>query len=274
MDEGEGFLAVKSLRRDGAQAADAMDALRTGVLDAVVVQGLFTPLECARMVAELEANIAGFEVTEFPGPFKSFFYGRNLNLNSPELTDYFAAAAQFERALGKFTDDVGVDVCNRITQLLGELDAGRPFLPAPGPDEQTHFFTTFRGHRPGGYIPAHFDNEQRFRPSYTYVAAQTSGSILSFVVTLSEAELGGMVEFFDMKAEDLATSVRNDDAASKPDLSSMRSQRLHVPAGGIAIVNSGARLHRVVPVEGSKTRWTICSFMAEARDGMCTYCWG
>lgn len=274
MDEDQGFLAVKSLRRNGMQAADAMGALRTGVLDAVVVLDLFTPLECARMVAGLEANTVGFEVTEFPGPFKSFFYGRNLNLSSPELSDYFAAAARFERALGEFSDDVGVDVCNRIIQLLEELDDGRPFLPVPGPDEQRHFFTTFRGHLPGGYIPAHLDNEQRFRPSYTFVSAQTSGSILSFVVTLSEAELGGIVEFYDMKAGDAATSVRNDDAVIKPDLSSMRSQRLYVPAGGIAIVNSGARLHRVVPVEGSKTRWTICSFMAEATDGMCTYCWG
>ena len=269
------FLKVETGTIDQAMQAETMDRLHNGQLDAVLIDGLFSKDECARIVTTLEANVSGFEKTDFPGPFQSFFYGRNLNLDAPDLTDYFAAARRFETALCAFSDHVGVDVQGRIASTLSGLDHGRPFVPAPGPSGESHFFTTFRGHHPGGYIPAHFDNEQSLRPSYVHVDACTRGSILSFVVTLAEAESGGVIELFDLCSDQAAGRIRNDDnALSRPDLGALRSQRLHVPAGGIAIVNSGRRLHRVVPVGGSRIRWTICSFMARSRDGNRTFCWG
>ncbi len=275
MDETEDFLTI--LRHDPGLALTegGLDGLRDGSVDAILVNGVFAPELCAAMVAALEKNAPGFEMTEFPGPFRSFFYGRNLNLNEPDLDGYFAAAAQFETDLLRFGDSLGIDIAGRLMAVLSALDGGRPFAPAPGPGISRHFVTTFRGHRPGGYIPAHFDNEQGFRPSYRYIGQATDGDILSFVVTLAEAEAGGMLELYDLLSEDSETGQRNDDhLARKPDLATLRSQQLHVPAGSMVIVRSGRRLHRVAPVEGKLMRWTLCSFMASARAGGETYCWG
>lgn len=275
MDKAAQFLKI--LRQDAGAAGPegGLDGLRDGSVDVLLVDGVFAPDLCAAMVTALETNAPGFEVTEFPGPFRSFFYGRNLNLNEPDLNGYFAAADRFEADLQRFGASLGVDIAGRILAVLSALDGGRRFAPAPGPGASRHFATTFRGHRTGGYIPAHFDNEQGFRPSYRHIAEATTGDILSFVVTLAEAEAGGMLELYDLLAEDPATGHRSDDQlAQKPDLAKLRSQLVPVPAGSMVVVRSGRRLHRVAPVEGSRTRWTLCSFMASARVGGGTYCWG
>lgn len=270
------FLTIADCDAAAPQPVDLMAGLRAGGLDVIRVHGLLARDDCARLVDALETNAAGFETSEFPGPFRSFFYGRNLNLNDPDLTGYFHAAARFDAALARLARLTGVDAVARIAACLERLDGGRPYRPAPAPQGRSHFFTTFRGHRTGGYIPAHFDNEQRVRPSYRHVAEVTTGETLSFVLTLAEAEAGGILEMFDLLADATggAADIRNDDRHAKPDLSNLRRQRLPVPAGSMLIVRSGARLHRVTPIEGDRMRWTMCSFMAQARDGSGTYCWG
>lgn len=268
------FLTMERHDADDPLPADAFARLRSGQLDVLRVDGVFAPDLCARMVADLETNAPGFEVTEFPGPFRSFFYGRNLNLNDPDLDDYFAAAARFDGDLHRFGAGLGVDPVARITGVLSGLDGGRAVAPAPGPDGANHFFTTFRGHRNGGYIPPHFDNEQGLRPSYRHVAAVTSGDILSFVVTLAAAEGGGVLELYDLIAEQGRGIVNDDGLSRRPDLSTLRSQTVPVPAGSMLVVQSGRRLHRVQPVIGEKMRWTMCSFMALSRDGQRTFAWG
>lgn len=270
------FLRMVECAADGPYAPDLMARLRAGGIDVIRVRNLLSQDECDRIVAALQTNAAGFETSEFPGPFRSFFYGRNLNLNEPDLTGYFQSAARFTAALARLAVLTGLDPVDRVAACLERLDGGRPYDAAPGPEGRAHFFTTFRGHRTGGYIPAHFDNEQRFRPSYRHVAEATCGETLSFVLTLAEAEAGGVLEMFDLvaDAEGDGAGIRNDDGHPKPDLSALRRQRLPVPAGSMLIVRSGARLHRVTPVEGDRMRWTMCSFMALSRDGSRTYCWG
>lgn len=268
------FLTMERHDADGPLPGDAFARLRGGETDVLRIDNVFTPDLCARMVAALETNAPGFEVTEFPGPFRSFFYGRNLNLNDPDLDDYFDAAARFESDLHRLSAGLGVDPVARVAGILSRLDGGRPIVPAPGPGGRAHFFTTFRGHRNGGYIPPHFDNEQGLRPSYRHVADVTSGDILSFVVTLATAESGGVLELYDLIADQARGMVNDDGMARRPDLSSLRSQTVPVPAGSMLVVQSGRRLHRVQPVQGDRMRWTMCSFMALSRDGSRTCAWG
>lgn len=270
------FLQIERIDANGPLPSGLFASLRSGELDGLLVQNVFAPEICARIVAGLERNAPGFEQTEFPGPFRSFFYGRNLNLNAPDLDEYFDAAERFQNTLTRFGGEVGIDIAGRVAGLMSALDETRPFEAAPGPQGHRHFFTTFRGHMTGGYIPAHFDNEQSLRPSYRHVASAIQGDILSFVVTLAEADAGGMLEVFDLTATDAAGRHLNDDAhlATKPDLAKLRSQAIRVPAGSMIILQSGRRLHRVKPVEGARTRWTMCSFMALSRTGDRTYCWG
>lgn len=270
------FLRIMEIDAKGPLASDCFTALRAGEVDGFLVQNVLAPETCAQIVAGLERNTPGFEQTEFPGPFRSFFYGRNLNLNSPDLGEYFDAAERFHNTLTHFGAQIGIDIAARIATVMSAMDESHPFEVAPGPQGRRHFFTTFRGHMTGGYIPAHFDNEQSLRPSYRHVASVTQGDILSFVVTLAEAKAGGMLEVFDLTAEDADGRYLNDDAhlARRHDLASLRSQTIRVPAGSMIILQSGRRLHRVQPVEGARTRWTMCSFMARSRAGDRTYCWG
>ncbi len=276
MEEQAEFLRIVRIEADGSLPAGSFAALRANEVDGLLVHRVFDQDACTRIVAGLECNAPGFEQTEFPGPFRSFFYGRNLNLNSPDLREYFEAAKRFRAALTEFGAEVGVDIAGRVAALMAALDDGRPFEAAPGMCGSQHFFTTFRGHKTGGYIPAHFDNEQSLRPSYRHVASAIQGDILSVVVTLAEAEAGGVLEVFDLTAHDAGRHHLNDDAhlARRPDLASLRSQAIPVPAGSMIILQSGRRLHRVLPVEGARTRWTMCSFMALSRAGDRTYCWG
>ncbi len=272
----ENFLKIVQLDANGPLPPSSFAALRAQEVDGFLVKNVFSPSTCAQIVAGLESNAAGFEQTNFPSPFRSFFFGRNLNLNEPELDTYFVAAQRFGDAMNRFGSLCGINISGRVAALMSAMDDARPFEPAPGPQGQHHFFTTFRGHRTGGYIPPHFDNEQRLRPSYRHVEHAIQGDILSFVVTLAEAEAGGMLEVFDLTVDDTQNRYLNDDSQTpqRPDLSKLRAQSIRVPAGAMIILQSGRRLHRVQPVEGPRTRWTMCSFMALSRAGDRTYCWG
>lgn len=273
MEKTSDFLKLMALTKADALPEDCFEKIMTRQLDAMVVEGIFNKAECEKIVNLLEENSIGFEITEFPAPFKSIFYGRNLNLNEPDLEDYFDAAQQFHEKLKLLEKASDVPILKRLQAMMSELNANQVVSAAPGPSDYVHYFTTFRKHSPGGYIPAHFDNEQRLRPTYRYISNVTKGDIFSFVVTLSEAQSGGVLEIYDLTSDD-ARYMRNQDGSKKPDLSYVKKQQLHVPTGSMAIVNSGRRLHRVVPVEGSANRWTMCSFMAQAHDSNNVYCWG
>jgi hypothetical protein len=267
------FLKIWHFSKGESMPKDCVDNIIARQLDVAIIRNIFSKCECERIVDHLDLNDLGFEITEFPAPFKSIFYGRNLNLNDPDLDNYFDAALNFHRTLEALEEACDVPILNRLQKVMELLNGGRSVIGAPGPSGRSHFFTTFRKHSPGGYIPAHFDNEQRLRPSYRYISTATQGDIFSFVVTLSEAQSGGVLEIFDL-VSDNAREMRNQDGSVKPDLTNVKKQQIHVPAGSIAIVNSGTRLHRVVPVEGEISRWTICSFMARAQDNKSVYCWG
>ena len=271
-----GFLTVDEHAADGPADPAALERLRADEIDALVIHDVVAAGGLAPLAERLESNAPGFPRTEFPGPFRSFFYGMNLNLSEPDLADYFAAEPDFRAALAALTAEEGVDLADRVAATLARFDRGRAYVAAPGPAPGArHHFTTLRGHRPGGYIPVHFDNEQADRPTYRHIAPQIASDIFSFVLTLAEAEAGGQLELFDLRAEAHAGAFRNvDGGRAAVDLDAVQRVALPVPAGAMVLVNSGRLLHRVTPVEGARTRWTMCSFMALERGGDRVLCWG
>jgi hypothetical protein len=136
-------------------------------------------------------------------------------------------------------------------------------------------FTTIRAHLPGGYIPAHFDDEQAARPSYRLLMPLIQHKLFSFVLAFSKAEEGGALEIFNLKpTQDGQRIAVGDRSAAKPDLDSVERVAFRLDPGDMIIFNSGHHLHRVTPVVGSAVRWTACSFMAESKAGDRVYCWG
>ncbi|GEO98830.1 2OG-Fe(II) oxygenase [Methylobacterium haplocladii] len=262
-------------RAEVASHGTALSRLRADDIQAVVIRNVFTSAECASIVAEIEANAQDFPTTSFPAPFRSHFYGMNLNLADPDLEAYFAMAPRFAKSLAALmVPHGGFDA--RVMAAFSAIDGGRPYGAPPGPPGAgPYMVTTLRSHHEGGYIPPHFDNEQRMRPSYRHLESLIAGDTFSFVLTLSKAERGGMLEVFEAQSEAWSSRFQNRDrAAPKPDLSGFARHAFDVEAGTIVLLRSGRMLHRVTPVVGGTKRWTACSFMAASRAGDGVYCWG
>lgn len=271
-----GFLRLLELEPgDVAHHPEAFERLRAGELQAVIVHGVYSPQLLSALAERLERGEAPLLRTEFPAEFRSSFYGRNLNLASPDLERYFAEAALFHQQLAALLP-AELGFTDYLARLLAALDHGRPFVAAPGPQPgQRYMFTTLREHREGGFIPAHFDNEQNFRPSYRHLKTRVEPHIVSFVLALTQAEDGGALEVFDLRCEPQDARFLNADGIeNKPDPAHYDAVSFRLPAGSLIVLDSGRYLHRLTPVIGPRKRWTACSFMAlsRAHDAMC--CWG
>lgn len=259
---------------DPALSPDAMARLRAGDLGAVIVRGVYPKDALAALPAQLAANTPDFIKTTFPPAFCAYFYGINLNLASRDLAPYFAAEPAFRARLAAL-DFGGAPLQSRICDLLSKLDQDRPYGAAPGPAGTRHFFTTLRAHLTGGYIPAHFDNEAAVRPTYAHIAALCEPDIYSFVLCIDQAKAGGALDVYDVTADIGADAFQNRDRAiPKPDLNGVAKVSIRLEPGEMVILHSSRYLHGVSKVEGDRTRWTACSFMALAKDGSQVYCWG
>jgi hypothetical protein len=269
-----GFLRVREIDAgDCAAYPDAFAQLRAGALQAVVVHAVYPPAVVQEVVARLERHDPAFLQTWFPEKFRSWFYGRNVNLSAPGLPGYFAEAAAFHAQLDALFPAPGL--VSRVAGLLAALDGGRPFQAAPGPRApERYMFTTLRAHLEGGYIPPHVDNEQALRPSFAHLRTLVEPHMMSFVLAITRAGAGGALEVFDFSVAPEQARLMSDDRAARPGTAGLASVAFRLPAGSLIVLDSGRLLHRLTPVEGPAKRWTACSFFALARDRSANYCWG
>lgn len=261
--------------RDVRLRPDLLTRLRKGDLDAVIVHQVYDGPTCAGLVAQLESQSHGLVRTDFPEKFRAYFLGINLNLAHPELGPYFAEAARFHQGLARLFSG-GPDLRARVTELLSALDQGLGYHPPDGPQPGSHYmFATIRAHLKGGYIPAHFDDEQAGRPSYRHLTPIIRRPLFSYVLAFSQAQGGGALDIFDLEAGAGGGPIAIDGrSAPLLDLSGVDRVSFRLAPGDMIIFNSGRRLHRVTPVTGDITRWTACSFMAQSLAGDRVYCWG
>lgn len=270
------FLDIETLQADALQSADdVMSRLREGDLGAIIVRDVYPPEKLTNVPTLLNENAPGFIKTEFPPAFCAYFYGINLNLADRDLGPYYAAEPKFSAQLAAL-DLGGPPLETRICSLLSAMDDNRPYTAAPGPEPgQRHFFTTLRAHLTGGYIPAHFDNESAVRSTYTQIRELCEPEIYSFVLCLDQAEAGGALDVYNLTSATDAAAFRNHDHnGPKRDLSDVEKVSIRLQPGEMVILHSSRYLHGVSKVQGDRTRWTACSFMALARDGTQVYCWG
>jgi hypothetical protein len=266
------FRTVPFQADETAQHPDLIRRMRREELDAIILHGVYSPQDCATICGRLETGRHGLVKTPFPAPFRSDFLGVNLNLTAPDLTEYFAAAPVFRNNLLRLFEGL-TDLQTRVTGLLSAMDQSCCYRPAPGP-EQDHMFTTLRIHRPGGFIPQHFDDEQDSRGSYRYINERIVSDLFSFVLAFSQAEAGGALQVFNLRHGGERFRMRDgQDTADRLDVTGIESVEFRLAPGDMVVFNSGRWLHRVTPVVGNACRWTACSFMAQGRDGD-VLCWG
>lgn len=250
---GSFFHAIELDVTDVGRYADAFDRLRRGELQGVIVHNVYETAMLENIVMRLESHDPPFIKTWFPEVFRSWFYGCNLNLTHPDLTDYFREVPQFHRQLDElFPSPMGL--MTHLTRILEKLDHDRPFVAAPGVRSgEQYMFTTIRAHMEGGFIPPHCDNEQALRPSYHHLLTLIEPHIMSFVLAFSIPESGGGLEVFNHRAEPLANILMNDDnRPARPDINQLDSVCIRLPPGTMIILDSGRYLHRLSPVEGRK----------------------
>jgi hypothetical protein len=260
---------------EAARSPQLLTRLRQRGIEGIIVKDVYSRATCDALCAELEAGRHGLIRTDFPAKFAAFFYGINLNLAHPDLTDYFAEVPKFHAGLSRLLPgDDGLEP--RLTRLMSDLDRGTAYAAAPGPKPGSRYmFTTIRAHRPGGYIPAHFDDEQAARPSYRHLMQLIQMKLFSFVLAFSQAEAGGALEIFNIQPEKNGGRIaERDRSAANHDLDAVEKIAFRLDQGDMIIFSSGRYLHRVSPVMGTRTRWTACSFMAESRNAGQVYCWG
>jgi hypothetical protein len=257
-----GFETVTIAAAEVAAHPGLVSAMLGDAVQAVVVTGVYDPADCALVAARVAAPPGAMPRSEFPGPFRSGFLGMNLNLAAPDLGEYRAALAGFEAGLAAVFAGMA-PLVPRVAGLLSALDGGRPYGPPPG----GYMPTTLRHHRPGGFIPAHLDDEQAERPSYAGLLPLIRGEFFSFVLAFAQPDSGGVLEVFGQHpAGRRMTEI--DGAEGVP------AARFALAPGEMVLFRSGRRLHRLTPVEGPRPRITACSFMAESRDGARVFCWG
>jgi 2OG-Fe(II) oxygenase superfamily len=268
------FRTVTVAAADSGDSSEILTRLRHREIDGVVVKEVYDRATCDSVCAELEGGRHGLIRTDFPAKFAAFFYGVNLNLTHPDLNDYFAEAPRFRAGLSRLFPGE-LDLEGRLAGLLSSMDGGRDYAAAPGPTPgSSYMFTTIRAHLSGGYIPAHFDDEQAARPSYRMLLPLIQLKLFSFVLGFSQAEEGGALEIFNLHPVKDGQQIAGDRGAPKPDLDGVEKVSFRLDPGDMIVFNSGHHLHRVTPVVGARTRWTACSFMAESKIGDRVYCWG
>ena len=252
---------------------NAMAQLRNGDHQGILVHDVYDAGVLKEVVERLEQHDPPFVQTWFPGPFRSWFFGCNLNLTE-DLKYYFAESPRFSAQLAELFPD-GQEVGSYLASRLSLLDNGRRFCAPPGPDPGSNYmFTTIRAHMEGGYIAAHVDNEQAVRPSFRHLQSLIEPHLFSFVACLAQPDDGGLLEVFDLEMDPTAKTIANVDHVTTPNLDGVDSVRIDIPAGAMAIVDSGMYMHRVTRIVGARKRWTLCSFMALSRDHESMYCWG
>src|SRR4051794_10515244 len=233
------FRHVTVAAEDAAAHPGLIRQLRREELDGIVVTGVYSEDDCAMLQQRLEQGRHGLVRTSFPGPFRSFFLGINLNLTTPDLEEYFQTAPVFRERLARLFSGT-VDLQSRVTGLLAAMDEGRHYVPAPGlADGPDHMFTTLRAAMPGGFIPQHFDNEQAHRPSYRLLSQNIVADLYSFVLAFSQPDEGGALEIFNMRHEGRRfRMVDGEEDASNLDVAGVERVSFRLAPGEMILINS------------------------------------
>jgi len=263
------------LEIDAAEAGEhpeALDRLRRTDIHGIMLHNVYDADTLDTIKERLARHDPPFLQTSFPEEFRSWFYGRNLNLAHPDLVGYFEEAEVFNRQLETLLPP-GRSIAGYLAGLLQQMDGGRPFVAPPGVrPRQSYMFATLRCHMEGGHIPAHLDNEFALRRSYRHLRDLVEPPILSFILAVATSDEGGALKIYNFRQDTSGTFETS--GPIEPDTSGVESVSFRIPAGSVIVIDSGRYLHEVTAVVGEQPRWTLCSFMALSKDHDTMYCWG
>lgn len=249
--------------KDTVHHSNALREIYDGTRGGMVVRGVYSKDEMARVVARLESSQQNFPQMLLPASQKSYFLGLCLEGGDPTLKDYLHAAARFrEETLPVFEGMEPFE--SRIERLFHSVSGGRPVRLARYRDGRAYTPATIRILPQGGQLAPHCGNEMFNRPSYTHLHSIVDEyDQISYFLTLQEAEEGGGLIIYSLKWSEVGSDHILPDGRSNVGslLSQAEWMEVRPTAGDVLMFDGGRYLHRVDWVRGHRTRWTMGGFL-------------
>jgi hypothetical protein len=259
------FIDVADLDR----YSDALREIYRGERGGLVIRGVYSKEEVARVVSRLESSQKNFPLMYLPESQKSYFLGLCLEGGDPTLKDYLNAAERFRsETLPVFEGMEAFET--RIERLFRSLGGGRKVQLAQYPDGRFYTPATIRILPVGGQLAPHCGNEMYSRPSYEHLKTFVDNhDQISYFLTLQDAEEGGGLIIYSLKWSEVGPENILPDERSNVGSLLGESEWMEVrpSAGDVLVFDGGRYLHRVDWVQGSRTRWTMGGFLMFDRAG-------
>jgi hypothetical protein len=241
----------------------------------LVIRGAFPGEPLAAVVSRLEAGDCA--LSRHDTPFKGRSYGAIVVLSGTDLTDYLAEGEKFRDACAALFQGA-TDYQTRMEDLLRRLAGGRKVAVPRGPDGRSYMGSSIRGVAPGGAIDLHCENETVGFPGMKHLSTLIDPRHqLSYYLTLAAPESGGEIWISRLRfSEGPGRALLNLERDTEDTLRRVEAYGGTAPrltAGDLLIFDAGSHYHRVTPVTGAKTRWTMGGFLALSRDHSTVYYW-
>ncbi len=260
---------------DLARHPDALREIYSGKRGGLVVRGVYSREEMARVVSRLEQSQEKFPQMLLPATQKSYFLGLCLEGGDPTLQEYLAAAEHFrQETLPVFSGMEPFE--SRVETLFRSLSGGRPVQLAHFGDGRAYTPATIRILPEGGQLAPHCGNEMFNRPSYTHLHSIVDDyDQISYFLTLQEPEGGGGLIIYALKWSDVGPDHILPDGRSNVGslLAEAEWMEVRPQAGDVLMFDGGRYLHRVDWIKGKRTRWTMGGFLMFDKSGKQLYYW-
>jgi hypothetical protein len=248
---------------------DALREIYRGERGGLVIRGVYSKEDMARVVERLEVGQTDFPMMNLPANQRSYFLGLCLEGGDPTLKAYLDAAGRFREQARRVYEGM-IPFEERMETVFGAVGGGRKVELAHFRDGRAFTPATIRILPVGGQLAPHCGNEMYNRPSYEYLNTFVDKTDqISFFLTLQEAEEGGGLIIYSLKWAEVGPDHILPDNRSNVGLLLGESEWMEVrpEAGDVLIFDGGRWLHRVDWVRGKRTRWTMGGFLQFDRAG-------
>jgi hapalindole-type alkaloid chlorinase len=248
---------------------DALREIYRGERGGLVIRGVYSKDDMARVVERLEVGQTDFPMMNLPASQRSYFLGLCLEGGDPTLKAYLEAAGRFREQARRVYEDL-IPFEERMETVFGAMAGGRKVELAHFHDGRAFTPATIRILPVGGQLAPHCGNEMYNRPSYEYLNTFVDKTDqISFFLTLQEAEEGGGLIIYSLKWAEVGPDHILPDNRSNVGslLGESEWTEVRPEAGDVLIFDGGRWLHRVDWVRGKRTRWTMGGFLQFDRPG-------
>jgi hypothetical protein len=242
---------------------DVLAAIGAGHYGGLLVRGVFGRDELRDAVARLEAAPAYRNRLSPDSAIE--FVGLPLQWCDAGLHAYLAEVGRLNEACTHVLPP-GMHLLERTYRVL-EQAARRPVRVFHG-GGGSYMPATLRRYPPGEEVGPHFELGQLESASYAELRDHIEATtIYSFYVVLAAPERGGELAIYDLRWDDAdASRVRSSERPPGPLLGRYEPHLVAAAEGDVLLFDSGRHAHRVLPVGGTRPRWTAGGLLAPAQS--------